>query len=108
MHIPKRFTGEKQVQTTAVLDVLLASEEDPTRARTRGQQSAGTRTAAANTHQLSARMTCFAECTRHGSAYVGEFKILRANSFVEAMTMNLANRVQYPLFPISRESRLTC
>lgn len=29
MHIPKRFTGEKQVQTTAVLDVLLASEKNP-------------------------------------------------------------------------------
>ena len=41
------------------------------------------------THQLSGRRICFAELTRHGSAYVGEFIILRENSLFAAMTIKL-------------------
>lgn len=33
--------------------------------------------------------TCFADATRQGSAYVGEFRILREYSLVDAMTMKL-------------------
>jgi hypothetical protein len=43
-------------------------------------------------YQLSARRICLAEWTRQGSAYVGELRILRENSFDEAMTMKLAKR----------------
>lgn len=39
--------------------------------------------------QFSGSRTCLAEYTRHGSAYVGEFKILRAKLLDEAMTIKL-------------------
>ena len=38
---------------------------------------------------MSGQRTCFAEATRHGSAYLGELKILREYSFVADMTMKL-------------------
>jgi hypothetical protein len=40
-------------------------------------------------------MTSLPECTKAGSAYVGEFKILREYSFDEAMTMKLFLRLVY-------------
>ncbi len=40
-------------------------------------------------HQLSGHNTFLADATRHGSAYVGEFRILRVYSFDEAITMKL-------------------
>ncbi len=41
------------------------------------------------THQLSGCKMALAEWTKHGSAYIGEFKILREYSLDEAMTINL-------------------
>jgi hypothetical protein len=43
-------------------------------------------------YQLSGRRICLAECTRQGSAYVGELRILRENSFDEAITIKLIER----------------
>jgi hypothetical protein len=40
-------------------------------------------------YQFLGRRIVLAELTRHGSAKVGEFKILRAYSLDEAMTMKL-------------------
>ena len=43
-------------------------------------------------HQFSARRICFAEWTRQGSAYVGELRIFRENSFEDAITIKLYRR----------------
>ena len=45
------------------------------------------------TNQLSGMRIDFAEWTRQGSAWFGEFNILREYSFDEAMTMKLDARV---------------
>ena len=43
-------------------------------------------------YQLSGQRICFAEWTRHGSAWFGELRIFREYSFDEAMTMKLHRR----------------
>ena len=52
-------------------------------------RSAASKESWGTSHQLSGQMICLAEYTRQGSAWLGEFKILREYSFEEAMTIKL-------------------
>lgn len=55
---------------------------------------AGFSKALQDTYQLSGQSTFLAEATRHGSAYVGLLRILRAYSFDEPITMKLQKTKQ--------------
>ena len=83
--LPKSPSGEEGVQAFAIFNVGLSIEEDP---------NAGVRKRirmrCEGAYQLSAHKTFLAAATRHGSVCIGEFKILRAYSLFEAITMKLA------------------
>lgn len=88
-NLPNSPSGEQHVQTTAVVNMDLARKENPT--RNHELSLPGKR--GKPLYQFSGRKMTFAECTKHGSAWFGEFRILREYSLEEDITMKLENSV---------------